>query len=66
MIESTIHWKLRADNGQYLDVYIENALYIPTMDLRIISVAQWGKQRTRERQDGLKDRTHIDTQHGSG
>ena len=42
----TIHWKLQTDNGQYLDVYIENALYIPTMDLRIVSVAQWGKQRT--------------------
>ena len=50
----TIHWKLRTDNGQYLDIYIENALYIPTMDLRIISVAQWGKQRTR---DGLKGPT---------
>ena len=36
------------------------------MDLRIISVAQWGKQRTRERQDGLKDRTHIDTHPDDG
>ena len=31
----TIHWKLRTDNGKYLDVYIENAPYVPTMDLQI-------------------------------
>ena len=32
------------------------------MDLRIISVAQWGKQRTQDRKDGLNDLTKIVTQ----
>ena len=56
----TIHWKLRTDSGKYIDVFIrDDALYVPTMDLRIISVAQWGKQRTEDRNDGLNDLTKI-------
>ena len=35
----TIHWKLRTDSGKYIDVFIRDALYLPSMDLRIISVA---------------------------
>ena len=55
----TIHWKARLDNGKMLDIFIDNALYVPDMHLRIISVAQWGRQRTRDRQDGNKDFTHM-------
>ena len=36
-------------------------MWLPTMDLRILSVAQWAKQRTKDRQDGFKDRTRMDT-----
>ena len=46
-----------------LPIYqFRDALYVPTMDLRIISVAQWGKQRTEDRKDGLNDLTKIVTQ----
>ena len=58
----TIHWKLRTDSGKYIDVLMRDALYVPSMDLRIISVAQWGKQRTQDRKDGLSDNTKIVTQ----
>ena len=44
----TIHWKLHTDSGKYIDVFIRDALYVPSMDLRIISVVQWGKQRTED------------------
>ena len=28
----TIHWKLCTDSGKYIDVFIRDALYVPTMD----------------------------------
>ena len=57
----TIHWKLRTDSGKYIDVFIRNALYVPSMDLRIISVAQWGKQPTADRTDKRNNPTKIVT-----
>ena len=32
------------------------------MDLQIISVAQWGKQRTEDHKDGLNNKTKIVTE----
>ena len=55
----TIHWKVSNSNSRTLldMICIENALYVPSMDLQIISVAQWGKQCAKDQKDGWKDLT---------
>ena len=36
--EGTVHWQLISDTGKPIDIIIDNALYVPTMDYRIVSV----------------------------
>ena len=49
------------DNGWPLDVIVPGALYVPSMDLRILSIDQWARSRTRKRTDKCKDYTHMVT-----
>ena len=57
----TIHWQTVADDGSKVDSYVENALYVPKIQHRILSVTQLGIQRTQRRIDGLQDLTRITT-----
>ena len=58
----TVHWRTILDDGSELDIIIPDALYVPSMDLRILSIDQHGRYRTRSRADGNKDFTHMRTQ----
>ena len=58
----TIHWRTILDDGSELDIIVPNALYVPSMDLRILSIDQLGRYRTTTRTDGNKDCTFISTQ----
>ena len=57
----TLHWQIKSDEGCIIDVIVENALYCPNMQYRILSVTQWGKQRTSSCKDNLPDLTRIVT-----
>ena len=59
--QGPITWKTTDDDGNEFDIRIENALYVPDMDYRILSVVQWGNQRADNRTDGYQDHTHIVT-----
>ena len=57
----TIHWQVQTDKGDMLDIIVKDALYAPKMKHRILSITQWGKQRTESRQDDLDDLVRITT-----
>ncbi len=57
----TIRWLTQTDDGQLVEIVDHNAICIPDMSYRILSVAEWGKQRTLECDDGLNDLTTIKT-----
>ena len=55
----TVHWKIMNHDGSYFDVVVDGALYVPSVEYRILSVTEWGRQRTARRKDGLRDRTKV-------
>ncbi len=59
--EGTVHWQLKADDEQVIDIIIENALFVPSMEYKIVSIRQWGRQRTAKREDRLPDRARVYT-----
>ena len=57
----TLHWQIKSDEGHIIDIIVEDALYCPEMQYQILSVTQWGKQRSSSRKDDLPDLTRIVT-----
>ena len=40
----TLHWQTLNDDGTLLNIYVEDALYVPKMNHHILSITQWGEQ----------------------
>ena len=59
--QGTIHWRYRDDAGRIVDVLDEQALYVPDMQHRILSITNWGQQRSTKRADEMNDHTHMIT-----
>ena len=59
--KAPIKWQIKSDEGHTIDIIVEDALYCPEMQYRILSVMQWGKQRTSSRKDNLPTLTRIVT-----
>ena len=55
----TLHFRTCLDDGQLLDVTCPNAPYVPSMDIQILSIDQWGRSRTQRRTDECEDHTHM-------
>ena len=49
----TVRWVAKADDGSELEIIDRRAMYVPDVEYRILSVAEWGKQR--------EDKTQIIT-----
>ena len=48
-------------NGRPLDVIVPGALWVPSMDLQILSLDQWARSPTRKGTDKCKDYAHMVT-----
>ena len=57
----TLHWQIKSDKGCIIDIIVEDALYCPKMQHKILSVTQWGKQYLSSRKDELPNLTRIVT-----
>ena len=59
--QGTLHWRFRDDSGRLIDIFDDQALYVPDMQHRILSITHWGQQRSSKREDEMQDHTHMIT-----
>ena len=57
----TVTWTVVKDDGDLLEIVDDEALYVPGIKYRILSVTRWGKQRTERRKDGRLDQARVVT-----